>query len=321
MAKKEENMPKKRHGCLGALVSFVLVIALICAGLIAAAKLVPVTIKPADNAGELAVDGTLPGDWVNILLLGADSDAYARSDTIIIASVHSETGEVKLTSILRDTYVSIDGHGKNKINTATHFGGVDLGLKTVNQCFGMNISKYAMVDFSAFAYIVDAIGGIEVNVTEAEKNSINQLMGDMRVLYPDIELPKNDLTEFGEGIHLDGMQALAFARIRKLDSDYNRTSRQRMAIRAMMNKVMAIRNPSELYRLYQIVMDNIQTNLTTSDIFKLGAKVLLGGADFEELRIPADGTYSSQTINGMDCIVPDLEVNTRLLHEFIYGPD
>ena len=328
---KTDGRKKRRGGCLAVLLGVIMVIALAAAGVYIAARKVPVSIAPADNADEVDVNEDLSGEWVNILLLGADSDQYGRTDTMIIASVHSGTGEVKLTSLMRDMYVPIEGHGKNKLNAASHFGtmdangdvqgGITLTLKTINQNFDMNLSKYAMVDFSAFAYIVDKIGGIDVPVTEAEMRSMNQLMQDMRVLYPDIDLPKNDLTECGDSVHLDGMQALAFVRIRKLDSDYNRTNRQRMALKAVLDKAIAVHDPNKLFDIYKLVMDRITTNLTTDEIWKLGVKVVTNGAGFSEMRIPADGTYTSETINGMDCIVPDLEKNKALLHAFIYGED
>lgn len=328
---KTDGRKKRRGGCLAVLLGVIMVIALAAAGVYIAARKVPVSIAPANNADEVDVNEDLSGEWVNILLLGADSDQYGRTDTMIIASVHSGTGEVKLTSLMRDMYVPIEGHGKNKLNAASHFGtmdangdvqgGITLTLKTINQNFDMNLSKYAMVDFSAFAYIVDKIGGIDVPVTEAEMRSMNQLMQDMRVLYPDIDLPKNDLTECGDSVHLDGMQALAFVRIRKLDSDYNRTNRQRMALKAVLDKAIAVHDPNKLFDIYKLVMDRITTNLTTDEIWKLGVKVVTNGAGFSGMRIPADGTYTSETINGMDCIVPNLEKNKALLHAFIYGED
>ncbi len=328
---KKDNKKKRRGGCLAVLLGVIVALALVAAGGYIAARKVPVSIAPAENAEEVDVNVELSGEWVNILLLGADSDQYGRTDTMIIASIHSGTGEVKLTSLMRDMYVPIEGHGKNKLNAASHFGtmdangdvqgGIMLTLKTINQNFDMNLSKYAMVDFSAFAYIVDQIGGVDVPVTEAEMRSMNQLMQDMRVLYPDIDLPKNDLTEYGDSVHLDGMQALAFVRIRKLDSDYNRTSRQRIALKAVMDKAIAVHDPNKLFEIYKLVMDRITTNLTTDEIWKLGVKVVTNGAGFSEMRIPVDGTYTSETISGMACLVPDLEQNKALLHAFIYGED
>lgn len=326
-----KNGKKRRGGCLAVFLGIIVLLAVLAAGAYIAARKVSVSIEPADNAEDVAVNEDLSGEWVNIMLLGADDDPMPRTDTMIIASIHSGTGEVKLTSLMRDMYVAIEGYGKNKINTASRFGamaadgdiekGIELSLKTVNQNFEMNISKYAMVNFSAFAYIVDALDGIDVSVSEKEMHSMNQLMQDMRVLYPDIELPKNDLTEYGESVHLDGMQALAYVRIRKLDSDYNRTSRQRQALKAVLNKAIAIRDPGKLMDIYSLVMDRITTNLSTDEILKLGIKVISNGVDFSELRIPADGTYTSESIGGQSCLVPNLETNISLLHEFIYGDE
>ena len=308
---------KRRHGC-GCL-SVLLCLVVICVGVFAALRLVPLPAMRAVDAEELKTNGALPDDWLNIMLLGADSGAYARSDTMMIASIHRSTGEIKLTSIMRDTYVPIEGHGKNKINTATHFGGVDLALKTVNQSFGMNVSKYAMVDFSAFAYIVEALGGVDVPVSEAEMQSVNQLMQDMRVLYPEIELAKNDLTTYGDSVHLDGMQALAYARIRKLDSDYNRTSRQRTLIKAIAARFASPSGLMAIGDVYRAARAHVETNLTTAEVVLLGAKAFTAGFDFKELRLPVDGTYSAQRIDGQDCLVPDLAANEKKLFDFIYG--
>ena len=263
-------------------------------------------------------------EWLNILLLGTDAgdpEQPGRTDTMIIASVNVHTGDIKLTSIMRDTYVKIDGHGSNKITSANWFGGVDLAIKTVNEAFDMNITHYAMVDFSSFAYIVDALGGVELAVTENEMKYVNQLMADMRVLYPNIELEKNDLTEFGESVHLDGMQTLAFSRIRKLDSDYQRTGRQRQVLNAILQKLRSVRDPGTLYSLFDIGLSYTRTSLSATDIAQLVMKVIMSGADFEELRLPADGAYTSERIKDMDVLNPNLEKNAQILHNFIYGED
>ncbi len=277
------------------------------------------TAEPVD----WAVNAELPADeWINILLLGTDAsdpELPGRTDAMIIASVNMQTGDLKLTSVMRDTYVPIDGHGKNKITSANWFGGVDLAIKTVNEAFDMNITHYAMVDFSSFAYIVDALGGVDLAVTEKEMHTMNQLMQDMRDLYPNIELPKNDLNEYGENIHLDGMQTLAFSRIRKSDSDYQRTSRQRMVLNAILQKLRSVRDPATLYNLFEIGLSYTRTSLTAADIAQLAMKVITNGMDFEELRLPAEGAYKNERIKDMDVLNPDLDENARILREFIYG--
>ncbi len=326
-----------------------LITALIGCGLFVAAKQLPARIsqRTPQNSSPTASGATMPPDgdvshvedtsgwnvnealptdeWINILLLGTDAgdpDEPGRTDAMLIASVNMIDGSFKLTSIMRDTYVPISGHGSNKITTANWFGGVDLTLKTVNSAFDMNITHYAMVDFSSFAYIVEALGGVDLPVTKTEMKYINQLMQDMRVLYPEIDLPKLDLTEYGDSIHLDGMQTLAFSRIRKLDSDYQRTNRQRMVINAILQKLRTIRDLGTLYDLFGIALDHTRTSLTSMDIARLALKVITNGLEFEQLRLPAEGAYKITTQKGMEVLEPNLDKNVKILHEFIYGtPD
>ncbi len=286
-----------------------------------------ITATPAPTAEpfDWSVNTSLPDDeWINILLMGSDAsdpELPGRTDTMIIASVNMIDGRLKLTSIMRDTYVPIAGHAKNKITSANWFGGVDLALKTVNEAFDMNITHYAMVDFSSFAYLVEELGGVDMPVSEVEMKYMNQLMEDMRVLYPEIELEKNDLMEFGESVHLDGMQTLAYSRIRKLDSDFQRTGRQRMVLSAILQKLRTVRDPGTLYSLFDIGLEYTRTSLTAGDIAILAMKVLTNGMDFEEMRLPVDGTYTYATYNEQEVLDPDLDKNAALLHEFIYGAE
>ena len=281
--------------------------------------------EPTAEPIDLSINEELAtNEWVNILLLGTDAsdpDLPGRTDTMIIASININSGDLKLTSIMRDTYVKIAGHGSNKITSANWYGGPDLAIRTVNENFDMNISHYAMVDFSSFAYIVDALGGVDLAVAENEVKYINQLINDMRVLYPEIQLEKNELTEFGENVHLDGMQTLAFSRIRKLDSDHQRTGRQRQVLNAILQKLRSVRDVGTLYELFDIGLSYTRTSLTPTDIIQLAMKVIMGGADFQELKIPANGAYTSERIKEMDVLNPNLEKNTQILHDFIYGTD
>jgi len=163
---------------------------------------------------------------------------------------------------------------------------------------------------------------VELAVTETEMKYINQLMEDMRVLYPNIELEKNDLTEYGDSVHLDGMQTLAFSRIRKLDSDYQRTSRQRQVLSAILSKLRSVRDPGTLYELFEIGINYTRTTLNPGDIAQLAMKVITNGADFEEMRLPAEGTYKTTNYKNIgDVLDPDLSKNVKILHEFIYGAE
>ena len=352
MSRKNPGTKKKRGGCLIFILIFLLVIVLAAVGAVGYFTKAPiqiserpqtvvvqatqnpdVTLAPNETAApavtlepiDWSVNEELSTDeWINILLLGSDSsdpDQPGRTDTMIIASVNMLNGDLKLTSIMRDTYVKIAGHGSNKITSANWFGGPDLAIKTVNENFGMNITHYAMVDFSSFAYIVDALGGIEMPISEKELPYINQLIRDMRALYPEIQLEKNELTETGESVHLDGMQTLAYSRIRKLDSDHQRTGRQRQVLNAILQKLRTVRDPGTLYSLFDIGLSYVRTSLSPADIAQLALKVITGGADFEELKLPASGAYTNERIKEMEVLNPDLKKNTRILHDFIYGAE
>lgn len=349
---RSKHSPKKKGGCLKFILIFLLLVVLTLIGAIVYFSRQPIQIsqRPQTTAVSVTQDPNVTlapnetpapavtlepidwsvneelstDEWLNILLLGSDSsdpDQPGRTDTMIIASVNMLSGDLKLTSIMRDTYVKIAGHGSNKITSANWYGGPDLAIKTVNQNFDMNITHYAMVDFSSFAYIVDALGGIEMTVTEKELPYVNQLMRDMRDLYPEIQLEKNELPAAGENLHLDGMQTLAYSRIRKLDSDHQRTGRQRQVLNAILQKLRTVRDPGTLYKLFDIGMSYVRTSLNPADIAQLALKVITSGADFEELKIPANNAYTAETIKGMDVLQPDLKKNTKLLHDFIYGEE
>ncbi len=349
---RSKHSAKKKGGCLIFILIFLLLIVLAAVGAVSYFSKQPIQIsqRPQNTAVTVTQDPNVTlapnetpapavtlepidwsvnealstDEWLNILLLGSDSsdpDQPGRTDTMIIASVNMLNGDLKLTYIMRDTYVKIAGHGSNKITSANWFGGPDLAIKTVNQNFDMNITHYAMVDFSSFAYIVDALGGIEMTVSEKELPYVNQLIRDMSVLYPEIQLEKNELPAAGENLHLDGMQTLAYSRIRKLDSDHQRTGRQRQVLNAILQKLRTVRDPGTLYKLFDIGMSYVRTSLSPADIVQLALKVITGGADFEELKIPANNAYTTETVKGMEVLQPDLKKNTRLLHEFIYGKD
>ena len=157
---------------------------------------------------------------------------------------------LKLASILRDTVVDIDGHGRGKINGAYAYGGAELAMRTVNQTFGLNITKYVVVDYLTIARLVDAVGGVDIVISQAEMGQINANNANYAgstVIAEDLgymPAPVRTYSEDGETpVHLDGLQALGYARIRKLDSDFMRTSRQRRVVQAALT---ALR--SQLYK-------------------------------------------------------------------------
>ena len=269
------------------------------------------------EVADYAITEGLDDEWLNILLLGTDSrtvQRYSRTDTMIVLSVNSGTGEAKLTSIMRDIWVDIPGHGHQKLNAACVFGGPELTVRIVNQKLGLNIEHYALVNMIALAEIVDLLGGIRVDVNDTERRAMNMIME------PYSSLSDTALVESsGDQLLLNGNQALAYSRIRKLDSDYARTERQREVLVIIASRLQQ-ENLLTLTGILTRLLTYVDTNLTMDEIMtlmKVGMSMDL--ANVTEFRIPADGTYDSGMYGSVWAIKPNFEKNAQKLHEFIYG--
>lgn len=260
----------------------------------------------------------------NILLIGADKEqgGASRSDSIMIASVNRKTGRITICSILRDTHLDIPGKRESKVNAAYAWGGANLLIQTVEQNFRIKIDDYATVNFEMFTALVDGLGGVDVEVTEDEADYINN-----RHRYG--KETKPDYFESGESVHLNGYQALWYARIRKLDSDFMRTQRQRKVISAIASKVKGQLNPVGIFGLVSTakeVAPYIETTLSASDfrglVGSLSSCLVKSGADMDKLlvsqQIPFDDTwwYSSQWDGSSISI--DLEENRQMLYSLLY---
>ena len=253
----------------------------------------------------------------NILLIGTDArdlNERARSDSIIIATIDNNTKKLKLSSIMRDTFVDIPGYGEQKINAALALGGPELLMKTIKENFNFTLDKYVMVNFWGFEDIIDGIGGIEVDVKDYEIPEINKFIGEVR----DVKSPP--LTTPGLQ-HLDGQQALAYARIRKVgNGSYERTERQRRVLDIVAEKMMdvsVVKYPGLLYDLLPSVKTNIEP-LTLLNYAYTVSK--FGELKFEQLQIPATelsqgGLYRNK---GWVLLI-DKEQNGKILNDFIYN--
>ncbi len=260
----------------------------------------------------------------NILLIGADKEkgGASRSDSIMIASVNKRTGQITVVSILRDTHLDVPGYRESKINAAYAWGGANLLVQTIEQNFGIKIDDYATVNFEMFTALIDGLGGIEVDVTEDEADYINN-----RHRYGSEEKPEH--VESGENVHLSGYQALWYARIRKLDSDFNRTERQRKVISAIVKDVKGKLNPIGIFGLISTAKDvapYIETTLSTVDFWSLMVSLMScvtkSGTDMDKLlvsaQIPFENTwwYSSQWDGSSISI--NVEENKELLYNLLY---
>ena len=285
------------------------------------------------QVSDLSVNTSLSPEWQNILLLGVDQRVQGescRSDTMIICSINTETSEVKLTSLMRDMAVEFDDLGANngtyRLNAANYFGGPELTMKTINELLGMNIEKYVMVNFTGFTQICEALGGIEIDITEEEMeqiniNSWNQYQIGLNNGWDESNLESTNeaLTEYGENTHLNGRQALAYARIRKIDSDWERTNRQRKVLVAMMEKLEGT-SAMELLQLGMTLQQYVETNMTLDEIVSTAERVLNSGlSGAETMVIPVTDTYTQETRNGQSMFYDvDWVTNTRELQNFIY---
>lgn len=274
-------------------------------------------------AGALA-ESSAEGEWWNILLLGSDdrdmSQKSGRTDTVIILSVNQEKSQAKLTSIMRDTWVSIPGRSNGKINAANVYGGPELAVETVNENFGTDIENYILVNMEDVIKIIDLFGGIDIEISESEKKWTNQYASDYLKYSTNYEAYSLDTSLSESGlVHMTGLLAMSFCRDRYTDSDFGRVMRAQKVLLALAEKAQNM-ELDETLEIASQVQGIVSTNMTDEQIVTLATAVLtIEPETVEQNRIPADGAYQSGTFSGTWMIRPDLEKNTELLHQYIYG--
>lgn len=258
---------------------------------------------------------------VNILLVGSDKrdDTWAgNSDAMILASINNNTKEIILTSIMRDTYVTIPNYGNNKVNLAHALGGAPYLTQTIEANFGININYYASVNFNSFISIIDIMGGIPMYVTPAEVKVANKYIDDM---YREGNIAEKGeyLPEEGGNLYLTGTQALAFSRIRYVgNSDYERTERQRRVLEEVFTKARSL-SLSQLTQIFNAVSPYVTHNIPGDELMNLVLMLpTLLSYEIVSDRIPYDGMYQMVIINNQDMLVPDWPATLERLHGTIY---
>ncbi|MCR5485284.1 MAG: LCP family protein [Clostridiales bacterium] len=246
----------------------------------------------------------------NILLVGVDARAgedVSRSDTMIILTLDSVHRKIKLTSFLRDSWVKIPDSGYAKLNASCVYGGAQLVMDTIETNFKIKIDNYMLVNFEVFTSIVDSLGGITVEVTEKEARYMRDVVHLTNV-------------HSGESVPLNGNEALWYCRIRKLDNDFMRTSRQRKVISAILDKVKRA-GVANLTPMLNEVFPQVETDMSpvTLTNFAMSSAVLYLGFKVESQQIPADGTWADANKNGQSVLSVDLEKNRQVIYDFIYG--
>lgn len=258
----------------------------------------------------------------NILLLGVDSRTgkiEGRTDTMILLTVDIKGQVIKLTSFLRDLYVEIPGYKNNRLNSAYVFGGWPLLQKTFEKNFGVKPDAYVAVNLSGLTKIIDALGGVYVDVDAKKIDRINAVIYWYNKQVLNLTNLNHGYITKGGYQKLTGKQAEAWARYRYSESDYQRSARQRQLISIIFDEIKKM-NLKELVSFALNHADLIETNLTITEIVSLAPAVLaLGEAEIQEFRIPIDNGSTSQKISGMSVLVPDRKKNANALKEFLLG--
>jgi len=258
--------------------------------------------------------------WKNILLLGGDArskTAYGRTDTMIVVSVNRDEGLLKMTSIMRDTYVQYEGREAHRINSANVYGGPELAMKVVNENFGLDIADYVIVNMYDLVKIIDLVGGVDLQITESERYYINQGVTDYLKNISSYQ-GATSLDHSGE-VHLNGLLAVAYCRNRSTDNDYHRVMRQQKVLLALADQMQNL-DIDVLMSLADEILEQVDTNMENETIEDLAYAVMTAELEeVESFRVPADGTFESGMFKGMWLIRPDFEENQKLLREFIYG--
>jgi len=260
----------------------------------------------------------------NVLLIGNDSrdnGEDGRSDAMILVSISNETETIHMTSLLRDMYVEIPGHDGNRLNAAYAYGGPSLLCETIEQNFGIEVNRYVLVNFQAFASLVDAVGGIDLEVTNEEVQWINAYLNEYNLLEgKEMTTDYLDASLSGE-IHLNGPQALAYSRNRYIGTDFGRTERQRKVLNAVIKK-LPIAFATNRNELIEELFPNLTTNLTQAEVFRLSMDAgKLFSYEILQTVIPAEGTYSNASIRGMSVLEVDFEANKAIIRKEIYGKE
>ena len=260
--------------------------------------------------------------YTTIALFGLDNREFGEldtglSDVIMIVSINNDTKDIKLVSVYRDTYLDVGPEGEksfNKANSAYAFGGPERAVSMLNKNLDLDIDSYITFDFYSVAEAVDIMGGVTVEITsEAELEELNRVIDETN-WYLDRESPLID--SLGEHT-LDGVQAVSYARIRKLEGgDYKRAQRQRIILSKMMEKAKDA-NLVTLNKLIKTVMPDIQSDLSEADLISM-ARVMVG-YDFDDSRgFPFERTTRTLPSAGSSVIPCDLETNVGELHEYLY---
>ena len=251
---------------------------------------------------------------LNTLLIGSDSMSTGdggRSDSMILLSLDARHKKIKLTSLMRDIWVTIPGYGQDRLNASYAFGGPQLTIETIARNFGILIDRYAVVDFEGFLNIIDTLGGVDLELTADECAYINKYSQDKHTLR-------------GSGLkHLTGLQALHYSRDRNsIGSDYDRTSRQRNLLKSLVNQMKSA-NLAQITEILTQIGPLVTTNFKANEISRMATHAMTYlKYPVEEFRLPTDDNVRNETYSGkMVLVINSLAKAKQDIYNFIYEPD
>ena len=269
--------------------------------------------EQTETAAEAAMQSVLPNgkEVYNVLLIGSDrrNDSWnGNSDVMIVMSVNAGSKKLSLTSFMRDLYADIPGYGVHKLNYAYAAGGAKTLMATLENNYELSIDNYAVVDFETMAKVVDLVGGVEIEVSDAECKVLNDYLTSMNAV--------DDYLPGGGSYVLNGNQAVAYMRIRYVgNNDYERTQRQRDVLGVIFASMQKL-DAEQLTKLVDEILPNVENDITPVDMIRLMALLpYIGDYELSESRIPYDGLFTSQN----EMLVPDFAQTKERLHEELYG--
>lgn len=330
--KKAKGPRKKRKGLrrlIKILIVLIILGALLCVAAYAGIRLFisKTNYQPYETAYVRAGDVVSSPLVTNILLIGTDNrveNDTSRSDAMILVSINRKKGRLSMSSFLRDCYVSIPGYGQNRLNHAYQMGGPALLIQTIEENFKIGVDYYAQVDFYDFMDVIDALGGVGVEVTAEELNYLNGYISEIN--HKENELAGAEVYPEGYSFvaaagyqTLNGRQALGYCRIRYIGTDFGRTGRQRTVLEALFKKAKSS-NPLKLFEACRTIMPDLTTNISDDGMTKLimGVPMYLF-YDVKQNQVPVDGCWWNALMdNGQEVLGIDFTTNNAALRSAIY---